>query len=69
MSRPPEKVVAFLDLLGFSEAVRGDLPGAVGLLRDYVEALTTAVEDATSDGSAGIAPVQRARPSDMPTCR
>jgi hypothetical protein len=47
MNAKPEKVVAFLDLLGFSEAVSGDLPGAVRLLQDYAGAITDALRDGT----------------------
>jgi len=45
----PEKVVAYIDLLGFSEAVKSDLPGAVRLLQDYADAITVAVNDAVAD--------------------
>jgi hypothetical protein len=51
MSSLPEKVVAFLDLLGFSEVVNSDSLIAVRLLQDYADAITIAVKDAAVDAS------------------
>jgi hypothetical protein len=42
----PVKAVAFLDLLGFSAAVKNDPAGAVGLLQDQSSALHDAIADA-----------------------
>ena len=40
-----EEAVVFLDLLGFGDAVKDDMPAAAGLLEDYGGALTTAIQD------------------------
>lgn len=54
MNNNPEKLVAFLDLLGFSEAVKSDLPGAVQLLQDCADAIRIAVDDAAPDADGSV---------------
>jgi len=56
MNCQSEKIVTFLDLLGFSNAVNSDLQGAIRLLEDYSNAVRDALTDSVADGDANRKP-------------